>query len=347
MLLERSGLPEALLSLAHTNTPLQKVRVEIAGRQQAFWLKLEMHNPTGSIKFRTALALLDALHRARPLTTADVVIESSSGNLGVALADIADRGGWRFIAVVDPKTPPELRHRMVQNHAEIVMVDTHDVHGGYLLNRLKTIRGMLRADPALRWTDQYHNTAAAAVHQSYTAPELLRQTEGRVDTLFAAVSTGGTLAGVGDGLREQVPAVQVYAVDVAGSMAVGGTGHPHLLSGIGASRRSVLAGSSHYTDVIRVTDVEAIAMCRLFRQRTGLGLGASSGAVLAGLVRAVSDGLRPRLPVLISPDGEDRYLQTVYADEWLAERGVSAQVRAAEERAATDGMNFTLCEETS
>jgi cysteine synthase len=332
---------DGLLSASSTNSPLSRVDVAYRGKRHSIWLKLEMHNPTGSIKYRTALGLLSALHRERPLGRSEWLIESSSGNLGVALAEIAGEAGWRFLAVVDPKTPQTLRSRMLGAGAELAMVDTVDDCGGYLLSRLDTVRRLLRESPSLRWTDQYHSTAGSAVHQTSTVPELMRQTGGLVDAVFVAVSTGGTIAGISEGLRRFVPGLDVYAVDVVGSIAVDGAGHPHLLTGIGATRRSTLLRPSHYTRLYRVADVEAIAMCRLFRHGTGLGLGASSGAVLAGLVRALADGVAPARPVLISPDGEDSYLATVYADDWLASRGVLPSVEAAEARARNDGLTFT------
>lgn len=347
MLVHQGSSPAALLAAAHTNTPLCRVEVTHRGAVRLAWLKLEMHNPTGSIKYRTALGLLAALHRSQPLGPAASLIESSSGNLGVALAEVAQEAGWRFTAVVDPKTPPALRVRMAARGAALVMVDDADERGGYLLNRLATVRAMQREDPALRWTDQYHNPAAAEVHGLATVPELMRQTAGRLDAVFAAVSTGGTIAGLSGGLRRHVPGLAVYAVDVAGSVAAGGASHPHLLSGIGATRRSTLLHPSFYTGVYRVEDVAAIAMCRLFRRQTGVGLGASSGAVLAGFCQALGQGVPCRAPVLISPDGESSYQATVYADEWLAARGVLARVRAAEAVARDDGISFRIQEEVT
>ncbi|WP_422769353.1 pyridoxal-phosphate dependent enzyme [Plantactinospora sp. WMMC1484] len=342
MPLGQVGTPEALLTAARTNTPLRHLRVGYRGGVGTAWLKLEKHNPTGSIKYRTALGLLAGLSRREPLGPDAAIIESSSGNLGAALAEISRRAGWRFVAVVDPKAPPPLRVRLTEHGAEVVMVDTEDEHGGFLLNRLATVRRMLREDPTLRWTDQYHSPAGAEIHRTSTVPELLGQTGGRITAIFVALSTGGTIVGVGEGLRRHLPGLKVYAVDVDGSVAAGGTGHPHLLSGIGASRRSTLMHPSHYTRLCRVRDIDAIAMCRLFRRRTGIGLGASSGAVLCAVLRATAKGASLGTPVVICPDGDTSYQATVYADEWLSRHGVLGLVRQAERSAEADGVEFTV-----
>lgn len=347
MVLRRGSLSETLLAAAATNTPLRRVEVTVQRTTYPIWLKLEMHNPAGSVKYRTALGLLAALDRRQALGPATRLVESSSGNLGVALAQIAQTAGWRFTAVVDPKTPPPLRELMASRGADLVMVDEVDDRGGYLLNRLAKVRELMLEDQELRWTDQYHSRAGAWIHESITAPELLRQTSGGLDAIFAAVSTGGTIAGLCGGLRRQVPQLPVYAIDVEGSIATGGASHPHLLSGIGATRRSTLVQLSSLSRIYRIDDVTAIAMCRLFRQQTGLDLGASSGAVLGGFSQAVAEGLTFRAPVLISPDGGSSYEATIYSDEWLLVKGALAKVEAAMVAAQDNGVSFRIAEEVT
>lgn len=333
---------ERLLAAAATNTPLRRIEMSVAGRTHRAWLKLEMANPTGSVKYRTALGLLTGLQRRRPLSAGTTLIESTSGNLGVALAHLTARFGGRFIAVVDPKAPPMLVERMRGLGTELVRVHTPDQHGGYLLSRLERVETMLRADPELRWTDQYHSPDGPGVHRDVTAPELAHQTGGRIDALFAAVSTGGTLAGLGEGLSKLVAGIGLYPVDVQGSIALGGAAHPHLLNGIGATRRSSLLTTRALHAPIHVPDARAIALCRMLDRQTGIALGASSGAVVAAYLTAVADGGSWRCPVLISPDGGDHYRHTVYSDDWLEACGRLDAVRAVEDAAAADRITFTV-----
>ncbi|MEV8510697.1 pyridoxal-phosphate dependent enzyme [Dactylosporangium sp. NPDC051484] len=333
--------PAGLVQAAATRTPLLPVDIGFRGRSRRVLVKLEMGNPTESVKYRTALGLLAALHTEQPLARGSAIVESTSGNLGVALGHLAAQAGWHFQAVVDPKVPRPLLTRMRDLGVELLLVDVPDEHGSYLLTRLAAVRDLRQRRPELRWTDQYHSPAGSAIHRDVTAAELMEQTGGRFDALFCAVSTGGTLSGISAGLRRLGSTAAIYAVDVEGSLAVGGRPRPHLLNGIGAPRRSTLLDSSDYRRAFHVSDIQALALCRLFARRTGLALGSSSGAVLGGYLAAEAAGEPMSRPVLISADGGENYRGTVYDDGWLAERGVLAAVQAAEESAGAEGLTIS------
>jgi cysteine synthase A len=336
---------EWFVRAAGTRSPLWPVEVGYRGRRRRLLVKLEMRNPTGSVKYRTALGLLAALHAQEPLVPGTALVESTSGNLGVALGHLAARAGWRFHAVVDPKLPGPLLARLRELGVELHPVQEPDEHGGYLLSRLASVQELRRRRPELRWTDQYHSPAGAAIHREVTAAELMAQTGGDFDALFAAISTGGTLSGLSAGLRHLGGTAPVYAVDVAGSIAVGGTARPHLLNGIGATRRSSLLRSRPYRRAFHVSDLRSLAMCRIVARCTGVALGASSGAVLAGYLAAEAAGVPMDRPVLISADGGENYRGTVYDDGWLTERGALAGVRAAEEDLRAAGLTITSLED--
>src|SRR6266704_96764 len=203
---------------ARTNTPLQPLRIHHRGTDHRLWLKLELHNPTGSIKYRTAIALLAALAAERTLVTGTRVVESTSGNLGLALARVLRRFGGQLIAIIDPKVTPVARKALAAEGAQLVLVHEPDAHGGYLLSRLAKVEQLRREDKTLRWTNQYGHLANPGIHRDTTAVELLDQTAGAIDAVLVAVSTGGTLAGISEGLRAALPGVRVYAVDVHGSL---------------------------------------------------------------------------------------------------------------------------------
>jgi cysteine synthase A len=337
---EKVGSP--LRSAAYTDTPLWPLLVRHRGGAHPLWLKLESHNPTGSIKYRTAVGLVAALDAERPLTAGTRVVESTSGNLGLALARVLTPLGCQLIAVIDPKVPAPMQRRLRDEGVSLVPVRQRDRHGGYLLTRLARVDQLRAADPALRWPDQYTNPANPAIHRDSTAGELLRQTGGELDALLIAVSTGGTLAGISEGVRADRPAVRIVAVDVDGSVVTRDVGGPHLLSGVGASRKSSFLRPGHYDRAVQVRDVEAFAYCRMLADDTGLSVGGSGGAVLAAFARALDEPAGvPRRPVAIMPDGGQHYRGTIYDDAWLAQHGVLGEVRAVQEAARSAGLTFS------
>jgi cysteine synthase A len=280
-------------------------------------LKLEMYNPTGSIKYRTAKYLIADLVRRGRLQPGMHVVESSSGNLAVALAWLARKYDFRFTAVTDPNTDRTVINRIEELGVDKIEVSNPDDAGGYLMSRLDLVRQLVNDNPSVVWTNQYERLANPAAHFCFTGPELHRQCR-EVDAVFVAVSTGGTLAGVGRYFRRMAPGVYVIAVDVAGSRALGGAAGKRVLTGIGSSRPSSLARRRDYDDVVLVAEVDAVAACHYLYSEIGLGLGASSGAVLAACARYLSAHPEIRRPVCLCPDGRANYLQTVYDHDWLA-----------------------------
>ncbi|MGI5150980.1 cysteine synthase family protein [Plantactinospora sp. CA-294935] len=327
---------------ARTNTPLAKLNVSSGGTAHMLWLKLETRNPTGSVKHRTALGLLASLDAQSPLAPGTRVVESTSGNLGLALARTLRDLDCQLVAVVDPKVPRSTRALLEAEGAELVPVTEPDVYGGYLLTRLAKVRELRLADPRLRWPDQYHNPANPGIHRDTLAEELVRQTGGRLDTVLVAVSTGGTLVGISEGLRAAAPAVRIYAVDAYGSVVTADAGTPHLLTGVGASRKSSFLHRRHFERAIRITDVRAFAFSRMLAEDTGLAVGGSAGAVLAAFAKLATGGNPGRHPVAVVADGGANYRSTFYDDGWLAARGVLERVLATEATARANGVGFDL-----
>lgn len=326
---------------AITNTTLRAARVHARGSSSALWLKLEMCNPTGSVKFRTAIGLLSALAAQVPLRPGTRVVESTSGNLGLAMATLLADIDCQFVAVIDPKVTRSLRHAMQAAGACLVMVAEPDAENSYLLQRLRKVNQLLSEDAALLWTDQYHSPANPAIHRDATATEILRQTDGAVDLVLAAVSTGGTLAGLSAGLRGRRPGLHIRAVDALGSLVTAETGAAHLLTGIGAARKSDFLRAGMYDSAVQISDVEAFASCRMLAEDTGLAVGGSAGAVLAAFTRLVADdGYQGECPVAVLADGGDNYRATLYSDDWLSRCGILRQVLAAQARARNSGVFF-------
>ncbi len=309
-------------------TPLVDVALRVDGRWRRVGLKLESHNPAGSIKDRTAYSLIRSLERMEELRPGDRLVESTSGNLGVALALISRERGYTFTAVVDPKVDPLVVDRIHGLGAEVVLTDEVDATGGYLLSRLRLVEQMVAEDGTV-WPNQYGNPANPAVHYHHTAPEVRRQAPD-VDAVFVATSTGGTLAGFGRYFKAVSPRVRVVAVDVPGSLVFGTTYAPRLLNGVGSSRASQFLSPADYDDVVIVGDRDAVAACHLIQGSVGIGLGGSSGAVVAACARYLSAHREVRRAVCICPDGSANYASSIYGTSWLARFGFRPEKDAAE-----------------
>ncbi|MEV5242977.1 pyridoxal-phosphate dependent enzyme [Streptomyces cinnamoneus] len=300
-------------------SPVVDLQLSVDGRPVTLWLKLESHNPHGSVKGRTALALWEDV--AGRVDARFGIIESTSGNLGLALAALAAAHRIPFTAVVDPRSSTSLVDAVRALDGRVVTVDEPDGAGGYLLSRLAHIERRLAAQPRLVWPDQYANPASPAVHARETAPELRAQIhEGPVSVLIA-VSTGGTLAGFRDYVVAARPDWELVAVDVVGSAALGGASGRRVLSGIGASRPSAFLPGGH-RPTVRVTPQEAVSACLWLAGATGIGVGGSSGALIATALRLFRGTPRRTAVACLCPDGADRYLDTVYSAPWRNRQGL-------------------------
>lgn len=315
------------LPVAAVATPIVDVALRIGGAWREVGLKLEGRNPGGSIKARTAAALVHRLERGGVIGPGDALVESTSGNLGVALARICAARGYSFTAVLDPKVDPAVVGRMREHGAEIVMVDRADAAGGYLLTRLAEVRRLMDRR-SMVWPNQYENPANPAVHFGHTGPELLRQRP-CLDAVFVATSTGGTLAGIGRYLHAAAPGAQVVGVDVHGSLVFTNRPAPRLLSGIGASRRSSFLRPGDYDHFRLISDRVAIAACHTIRAGVGISLGGSSGATVAACARFLASHPDVRHPVCICPDGGANYANTIFSPHWLDAHGIAPAADAS------------------
>jgi 2,3-diaminopropionate biosynthesis protein SbnA len=329
-----------LLDADGARTPVVCVSVRRDADVRPVLLKLEMANPTGSTKDRTARGILEAMNAAEPLRPGDVVVESTSGNLGLAMARLLTGMGCRFIAVTDLNTPEETRRRLAVAGAEVVVVDEPDGKGGYLLNRLRKVEALCSSNPGYRWSNQYGNPANPAAHASTTGPEIVAQGGPDLDRVYVAVSTGGTLAGVSRHLRIAVPRVRIVAVDAEGSLVTGTTPGRRLLSGIGASRPSSFLSPGDYDAATAVGDARSFAVCRMLRDDTGIWVGGSSGSVLSACLDDLHSGTPPHLPLCLLPDGGERYQNTFYDDDWLFEREVLDAVNQEQKGLREAGVAF-------
>ncbi len=309
------------------NTPMESIYLRVGGIPRKVHLKLESENPTGSVKDRTAYGLIQSLETQGLLHPGSVVIESTSGNLGVALSSLCKLKGYRFLAVIDPKTTQENIVKMRALDAEIEMVDQPDENGGYLLSRLKRVRELCGRFDNYVWTDQYSNPANPYIHYQNTGPEIYRQMYGKVDALFIAVSTGGTLAGISRFFREVSPTTSIIGVDAYGSVIFGTQPAPRKLTGIGSSRASSFITKDLYDMHILIRDEEAFTFCRALWIATGIKIGGSSGAVLTACAKYLHDHPESTNVACIVADSGDNYTKSIYSDEWLQKQGLSLSMK--------------------
>jgi|SRR5581483_2015227 len=298
-------------------TPLVELSRQFPPPGATVIAKLELMNPSGSMKDRSAAFIVERGLADGTITAASHLIESSSGNFGIALATAARVHDLEFTCVVDPKTTPANLRVLTSLGARVEIVTEADEHGCYLAARLRRVAELCREGPEMVWINQYANERNWQAHYHLTAAEILADLERPLDCLVVPVSTTGTILGLARRLRLAFPALRVVAVDAAGSVIFGGPPGPRHVPGLGAGRRPELLAAAEIDEVISVSDRDAVAGCRELTTSEGILAGGSSGAVVAAIAR-----LRPRLPedwqlLTVLPDRGDRYLDQVYDDAWV------------------------------
>jgi N-(2-amino-2-carboxyethyl)-L-glutamate synthase len=305
------------------STPLVRLRRLFNDGPQVYG-KLELLNPGGSVKDRPARYIIERGIRDGTIAPGATVVESSSGNFGIALAMAARIYELDFICVVDPRIAPLNLRILKQLGARVEMVTEPDPYGGYLHTRLARVRELVREIPGAYWIDQYANELNARCHYDGIGSEIVEALEERVDVFVAAVSTTATLLGAGRRLRDEWPGVRVVAVDAQGSVIFGGQPSRRDLPGIGSSRRPELLVEAEVDDVIYVDDHDSALGCRDLLLGEGILAGGSSGAVIAAVQRLVPHLPRDARVVAVLPDRGERYMDLVYDDDWVAERATAA-----------------------
>jgi 2,3-diaminopropionate biosynthesis protein SbnA len=283
------------------------------------FLKVEALNPAGSIKLKTAAGMIGALEREGRIRRGARLIESSSGNLGVALAAICAERGYNFTCVIDPNTIEQNRKIIEAFGAKVIVIRERDANGGYLGSRIRHIEEIVSRDPKTIWLNQYANPANPAAHYDTTARSIAETFE-RIDYLFVGAGTTGTLMGCKSFFRTHRPHTRVIAVDSIGSVTFGFPPSPRFIPGLGTSRRPEIFDPEGLFALERIEESDAVLMCRWLARSHGLLAGGSTGTVLAGLHAWFDRIPQDAVVVAISPDLGERYLDTVYSDDWVHEK---------------------------
>lgn len=281
-------------------------------------LKIEGFSSGGSIKAKTARHMFDQFEARVPVRAHGMrFIESSSGNLGLALALIAAERGHRFTCVTDPNISSQTRKLMLAVGAEVVVVDALDQNGGFLGTRIAYIHRRLEEDPGLIWLNQYANPANAGAHLRFTGPEIFAA-HSNIDFLFVGAGTTGTLGGVSRYARLHSPQTRIIAVDSVGSVTFGAAPGKRYVAGLGTSARPAIADDVTMDALEMVEEAETIVMCRRLAA-AGLLVGGSTGTVLSAVARW-SDRIGGATVVAIAPDLGDRYADSIYDNGWVEAR---------------------------
>jgi N-(2-amino-2-carboxyethyl)-L-glutamate synthase len=282
------------------------------------YAKLESYNPGGSIKDRSALEMLrDRIFDGRLVPGRSVVVESSSGNLGIGLAQVCGYFGIRFICVTDPRANQQNIAIMRAFGAEVeVVTDLDPRTGEYLPVRIRRVQELVATIDHAYCPDQYANPLNPRAHRK-TVQEIV-QALPRLDYLFCATSSCGTLRGCAEYIRGRRLPVKIVAVDALGSAIFGPPVGGRLLPGHGASVRPKLYHDGLADAVVRVGDLGAVVGCRRLAAREAIIVGGSSGAVVSAM-----ESMRDRIPsgarcALVFADRGERYLNTIYDDDWVA-----------------------------
>lgn len=321
-------LHQNLLS-AIGNTPLVRLHKLYPESAVAIYGKLEAFNPGGSIKDRTAFEILGYALEKGEVKPGDTVIESSSGNMAIGLAQACLYFGLRLIVVVDPHINNQTLQILKTYEACINRVETPDSNGGYLQARIQRVQELLSLINNSYWPNQYANPLNPLAHYE-TMREIVEALEGKVDYLLAATSTCGTIMGCARYVQHHKLPTKIIAVDAVGSVIFNAPAAKRLIPGHGASRPSQLLNRRLIDNYIHVSDEECVQGCRRLLKREAILAGGSSGGVVAALAK-----LLPQLPpdstcALILCDRGERYLDTIYSDQWVNEHFPSNGV---EERA--------------
>ncbi|MDO3676490.1 2,3-diaminopropionate biosynthesis protein SbnA [Paenibacillus ehimensis] len=283
--------------------------------------KLEFMNPGGSMKDRPARYIIEEGFRSGALDSRSHIIESTSGNLGVALAMMSRIYGLAVTCVVDPKIAKTNLNILRQMGAHIEMVEERDDQGGYLKTRIRKVNELLKTVPHGFWINQYANVNNWKAHYEGTGAEIAEALD-HADVLVAGVSTSGSIMGTSRKMREKFPDLRVVAVDAVGSILFGGQPGKRELPGIGASRIPEILNRDEIDSVIHVSDKESAEGCRDLLLQEGIFAGGSSGSIVAALRKllpTLDAADRPLRVVTLLPDRGDRYLDLVYDDQWVAQ----------------------------
>jgi cysteine synthase len=295
------------------NTPLVRLNRVTDGAGADVVAKLESFNPAASVKDRLGVALIDAAEEAGLIKPDTIILEPTSGNTGIALAQVAAARGYKLVLTMPETMSIERRKLLLAYGAELVLTPGPDGMPGAIAKAEE----LAKTDQRYFVPQQFENPANPAIHRKTTAEEIWRDTDGKIDIFVSGVGTGGTITGVAQVIKERKPSVQIVAVEPAASPVLsGGKKGPHPIQGIGAGFIPPVLDLDLVDEIITVGNDDSVNLARRLAREEGLLVGISSGAAT---VAALQVARRPenagKLIVVILPDFGERYLSTPLFDD--------------------------------
>jgi cysteine synthase A len=296
------------ITLTVGRTPLVRINKMAADCGATILAKLESFNPLSSVKDRLGKAMIEAAEQDGRLAPGGTIVEPTSGNTGIALAFIAAARGYRLILTMPDTMSMERRQLLVILGAELVLTEGAKGMKGAIARAEELVREI----PGAYMPMQFENPANAAIHRTTTAEEIWNDTDGTVDYFVGGVGTGGTVTGVGRGLKAHNPQVKIVAVEPADSPVLsGGQPGPHKIQGIGAGFIPGVYDAAVVDEVVRVCHEDAGETARQLARSEGILVGISSGAAFwAALQVARRPEAAGKTIVVLLPDSGERYLST-------------------------------------
>ena len=304
------AIPQNLADLVG-NTPMVRLTRLAPECDAELLAKLEAYNPAGSVKDRIGVSMIDVAEaEGRIEPGRNTIVESTSGNTGIALAFVCAAKGYDLILTM-PQGMSRERENLLRLYG--ARVDITESLGG-MNEAVEAAEAMAAGNPDAWRPDQFSNPANPEIHRRTTAEEIWRDTEGRVDVLVCGVGTGGTITGCGERLKEHNPDLRVVAVEPKASPVLsGGLPGPHKIQGIGAGFVPEVLNRDVLDEIVTVDDEDAIETARRSAAREGVLAGISGGAALSA---AIEVGSRPEMSgkriVAIVPDSGERYVSTPF-----------------------------------
>jgi 2,3-diaminopropionate biosynthesis protein SbnA len=300
-------------------TPLVAIKKFYQPINFKLFAKFESLNPGGSIKDRSAFLMLKHAIEKGEIKSDTTIIESSSGNMAIGLAQACAYYNLSLICVIDPKVCQHNINIIHAYGAKTVLVESPDPKTSeFQPARIKKVKCLLNEISNSIWLNQYANIYNARAHH-ITAKEIVEEVNGNIDFLFVPVSTGGTIRGCLDYIKSQNIATKVIAVDAVGSTIFSNVLKKRLLPGHAGIIKPPLLKDVTINEIIYVSDLECIISCRHLVKTEGMLCGASSGASLFAVMKYLDNIHEGSTCVVILPDRGDRYLDTVFSDQWVDE----------------------------
>jgi len=319
------------------NTPLLRVRNFDTGRC-TLYLKLENHNPGGSIKDRIGRSMIEAAEREGKIGPGSTLVEATAGNTGLGLALVAASKGYKLILVIPDKMSQEKILHLRALGAQIIMTRS-DVGKGHPQYYQDLAEKIVKDTPKAFYVNQFNNPANPLAHETTTGPEIWEQTEHKLDAVVCGVGSGGTITGLSRYFAKVAPHVEIVLADPVGSVLAEytrsgqiGTAGSWLVEGIGEDFVPPVSDLSRVKHAYSISDAEAMDTLHKLLAGEGVLGGSSTGTLIAAALKYCHDQSTPKTVVTFVCDTGNKYLSKAFNENWLEDQGLSERPKKGDIR---------------